>query len=90
VPVTPTPESKPEIADDVRQRVLEAIDTVRPVIVEDGGDVELIDITRDGVAKVRLMGACVGCPSSQMTLKDGLERRVRASVPEVTAVVAVT
>lgn len=89
--MTLTPKTKTDApADDVRRRVLEAIDTVRPVIVEDGGDVELLDITHDGVAKVRLMGACVGCPSSQMTLKDGLERRVRASVPEVTAVVAVT
>jgi Fe-S cluster biogenesis protein NfuA len=73
---------------DLHRRVLDAINHVRPVILEDGGDVELLDIS-DGIARVRLMGACVGCPSSQMTLKDGLERNVRASVPEIKAVVAV-
>ncbi|MEM0913662.1 MAG: NifU family protein [Planctomycetota bacterium] len=87
----PRPESAVSTPQDaVTQRVLEAIDRVRPAIVADGGDVELLDVTSEGVAKVRLMGACVNCPSSQMTLKDGLERSVRASVPEVTSVEAVT
>ncbi|MEO0586568.1 MAG: NifU family protein [Planctomycetota bacterium] len=76
--------------DQILDRVQEAIDQVRPAIVADGGDVELIDVTDEGVAKVRLLGACVTCPSSQMTLKDGLERSVRAIVPEVTTVEAVT
>lgn len=85
------PESEASTIDDaMHQRVVEAIARIRPAIVADGGDVELVEVTADGVAKVRLMGACVNCPSSQMTLKDGLERSVRASVPEVTSVVAVT
>ncbi|MEM1208761.1 MAG: NifU family protein [Planctomycetota bacterium] len=87
----PAPESAASATSDpLTQRVLEAIDRVRPAIVADGGDVELVDVSPEGVAKVRLMGACVNCPSSQMTLKDGLERSVRASVPEITTVLAVT
>lgn len=89
MPATRPEPGTPTSNDALTQRVLEAIDRVRPAIVADGGDVELVDVSPEGVAKVRLMGACVNCPSSQMTLKDGLERSVRASVPEVTTVVAV-
>jgi Fe-S cluster biogenesis protein NfuA len=55
----------------------------------DGGDVELVDVTEDGVVKVRLTGACGGCPMAQITLKQGIERRLREAVPELKAVEAV-
>ena len=72
----------------MRDRVEQALAKIRPMLERDGGSVELIDI--DGsVVKVRLTGACHGCPMSQMTLKSGVERIVRQEVPEVTEVVAV-
>ena len=55
----------------------------------DGGNVELIEVTSDGIVKVRLTGACAGCPISQMTLKQGVERLIREEVPEIKEVVAV-
>jgi Fe-S cluster biogenesis protein NfuA len=70
------------------QRVDRALDQIRPAIRMDGGEVELVDV-EDGVAKVRMMGACGGCPMSTMTLKMGIERAIRMQVPEVKAVEAV-
>lgn len=70
------------------QRVDRALDQIRPAIRMDGGEVELVDI-EEGVAKVRMMGACGGCPMSTMTLKMGIERAIRQAVPEVKAVEAV-
>ena len=61
---------------------------VRPSLLADGGDIELIDV-KDGKVEVRLLGACHGCPMSQMTLKMGVERAIKAAVPGVTEVVAV-
>ncbi|REJ34837.1 MAG: hypothetical protein DIU82_08350 [Bacillota bacterium] len=55
----------------------------------DGGDVQLVDVTEDGVVTVQLMGACGGCPMSMLTLKAGIERIVKAQVPEVTEIIAV-
>ena len=55
----------------------------------DGGDVELVDVTDDGVVQVRLKGACGGCPMSMLTLKNGIERILREQVPEVTQVIAI-
>jgi Fe-S cluster biogenesis protein NfuA len=69
-------------------RVDRALDQIRPAIRMDGGEVELVDV-EEGVAKVRMMGACGGCPMSTMTLKMGIERAIRAQVPEVKAVEAV-
>ena len=69
--------------------VARVINAIRPSVQADGGDVELIDLSPAGVVTVRLHGACVGCPSSSITLKDGLERNIREHVPEVTAVSAV-
>jgi Fe-S cluster biogenesis protein NfuA len=62
------------------------IDGIRPMLQADGGDVELIDV-QDGVVKVRLKGACSGCPMSQMTLKNGIERLLKEKLPEVKSVV---
>lgn len=70
------------------QRVDRALDQIRPAIRMDGGEVELVDV-EDGVAKVRMMGACGGCPMSTMTLKMGIERAIRMQVPEVKTVEAV-
>jgi len=76
--------SKP--APTIHERVAKVLNLIRPAIQDDGGDVELVEITRDNVARVRLHGACVGCPSSSMTLQMGIERNVRDRVPEIVAV----
>ena len=73
----------------VRERVQAVINHLRPFIQGDGGDLELVDVTPAGVVRVRLHGACVGCPSSNVTLKMGVERSIREKVPEVTAVESV-
>lgn len=75
--------------DSVRQRVEDVIEMIRPSVQSDGGDIELVDVTEEGVVQIRFLGECVGCPSSSMTLQHGVEKNVRARVPEVTAVVAV-
>ena len=72
----------------MRDRVEKVIDRIRPAVQMDGGDIQLVDVV-DGLVKVRLIGACVGCPSSMMTLKMGIERAIRAEVPEVVGVEAV-
>lgn len=70
----------------MKEKVTEALDKIRPSLQADGGDVELIDVTDDGVVQVRLQGACAGCPMSQMTLKNGIERFLKQTVPEVKSV----
>ena len=70
------------------EKVEKALDKIRPALMADGGNVELVEV-RDGVVKVRLTGACGGCPMSQMTLKMGIERHLEKEVPEVKEVVAV-
>jgi Fe-S cluster biogenesis protein NfuA len=71
-----------------KEKVQDAIDKIRPSLQADGGDVELVDYT-GGVVKVRLRGACAGCPMSQMTLKNGIERMLKQALPEITSVVSV-
>lgn len=73
----------------MKERVEQALAKVRPALQADGGDVELVEIGADGVVKVRLKGACGGCPMSQLTLKMGIERILKKEVPEVTAVESV-
>jgi Fe-S cluster biogenesis protein NfuA len=73
----------------VRERVEEVMNEIRPMLQADGGDVELVDVTEEGVVKVRLTGACGGCPMSQITLSSGIERRLKAAVPEVQRVESV-
>ena len=73
----------------MKEKVQEALDKVRPQLQADGGDVELVEVTEGGLVKVRLTGACKGCPMSQMTLKMGIEKFLRQQVPEVTVVEAV-
>lgn len=73
----------------LHQRIQEVLDTLRPMIQWDGGDVELVSVNEEGVVTVRFHGACVGCPSSQATLRLGLEKNLRARIPEITSVVSV-
>lgn len=71
----------------MKQKVQEALNLVRPALQADGGDVELIDVTEDGIVKVKLTGACGSCPMSTMTLKMGIERTLKEKVPGVKEVV---
>jgi len=73
----------------MKEKVEQALAKIRPALQADGGDVELVDVGQDGIVKVRLKGACGGCPMSQLTLKMGIERILKKEVPEVTAVEAV-
>lgn len=72
------------------ERVEEVLNKVRPYLQADGGDIELVDITDDDIIKVKLTGACHGCPMSQMTLRAGVERALMSELPEVKRVEAVT
>lgn len=73
----------------MKERVEKALDAIRPVLQADGGDVELVDLTEDGVVTVRLTGTCSGCPEAKITLQMGIEQKIREEVPEITGVVAV-
>jgi Fe-S cluster biogenesis protein NfuA len=72
-----------------KAQVDKVLDEIRPALVADGGNIALIDVTKDGIVKVRLQGACGSCPMSQMTLKNGVERLLKQKLPEVKQVVAV-
>ena len=85
----PTPHPAPSDPAELRARVEKVISAIRPAVQSDGGDVELVELTPDGVVRIRLHGACVGCPSSQMTLKMGIERNLRLHVPEVVRLEAI-
>jgi Fe-S cluster biogenesis protein NfuA len=73
----------------MEEQVKKALDQVRGSLQADGGDVEFVEITDDGVVRVRLVGSCAGCPMSQMTLKQGIERYLKSQIPEVKEVVSV-
>ena len=73
----------------MREKVEEALNLIRPSLQEDGGDIELVDVNVDGVVKVKLKGACGGCPMSQITLSQGVERILKEKIPEVKSVEAV-
>ena len=73
----------------IKQQVEQALEKIRPFLQRDGGDIQLIDVTDDGVVKVQLPGACQGCPMSQMTLKQGVERALMKEVPNVKEVQAI-
>lgn len=70
----------------MKERVQEVINEIRPNLQADGGDIDLIDVTADGVVKVKLRGACSGCPGAAMTLKMGVERVLKSRIPEVTGI----
>jgi len=70
----------------MKEKVQQALDQIRPALQADGGDVQLIDVSENGVVKVKLQGACHGCPMAQMTLKNGIEKHLKKMVPEVQSV----
>ena len=72
----------------MREKVEKSLEKIRPSLQADGGDVELVEV-KDGTVKVRLTGACGGCPMSQMTLKMGIERVLKKDIPEIKEVVSV-
>ena len=74
------------LSTGLRERVSEVLERIRPAIQSDGGDLELVEITEGGVVRIRLHGACVGCPSSSMTLHMGIEQNLREHVPEIVGV----
>ncbi|MDF1610758.1 NifU family protein [Melioribacteraceae bacterium 09-Me] len=73
----------------LNERVLQALETIRPYLKADGGDVELVKVTPEGIVEVRLTGACSNCPMSQMTLRAGVERALIREVPGIRRVEAV-
>ncbi len=80
-----TPPSQPTLHD----RVARVISLIRPAVQADGGDLELVEVTDEGIVLIRFHGACVGCPSSDITLQVGIERNLKEHVPEITGVRAV-
>jgi len=76
------------MSENIENKIKETLEEIRPKIQADGGDIELVAI-ENGVVKVRLKGACVGCPMSALTLKQGVERAIKNKVPEVKSVEAV-
>jgi len=83
---TPAPTSAPAPDAPLRDRVAAVIERIRPAVQADGGDIELVNVTDAGRASIRFHGACVGCPSSAVTLYHGIERTLRDRVPDVTGV----
>ena len=74
----------------MREQVQEVINEIRPNLQADGGDIDLVDVTDDGIVKVKLRGACSGCPGAAMTLKMGVERILKQRIPQVTGIENVT
>ena len=73
----------------LNDKVIEVINGIRPMLQNDGGDIEFVEVTADNTVKVRLQGACKGCPGAAMTLKMGVERLMKQRIPEIKEVVAV-
>ena len=73
----------------MREKVEKALEKIRPMLLADGGNVDLVDVTNEGVVKLKLTGTCGCCPMSQMTLKMGIERILKQEVPEVKEVVSI-
>ena len=88
MPALSSPASPTDNAD-LRGRVQEVINLIRPAVQADGGDIELVDVLADGTVHVRFHGACHGCPSSTMTLHHGIERNLRERLPQITRVLPV-
>ena len=72
----------------MREKVIAVLDQIRPQLAADGGGIKLIDVTDDGTVKVKLTGACSGCPMRQMTLKMGVEKLLKERIPEIKEVIA--
>ena len=74
--------------NDIKDRVTNALEKVRPYLQSDGGDIDLIEVTDDMTVKVKLLGACQGCPYSMQTLKAGVEQAIMKEVPEIERVIS--
>ena len=72
----------------MKEKVEAALNKIRPMLQADGGNVELVDVSPDGVVKVKLTGACSGCPMSQMTLKMGIEKALKKEIPQIKEVIS--
>jgi len=77
------------MSDVLNEKVLKALETIRPYLKADGGDIELVNVTPEGIVEVKLTGACSNCPMSQMTLRAGVERALIREVPGIRRVEAV-
>ena len=87
---TPRPsEQRPGDDPELRRQIEDALDTIRPYLMADGGSVRLLDVTEDMVVELELMGACGTCPMSTMTLRAGIEQALKRTVPQITRVEAV-
>jgi Fe-S cluster biogenesis protein NfuA len=84
MPMPATEQTQP-----MHDKVQGVINLIRPAVQADGGDIELVGVTSEGVVQIRFHGACHGCPSSTMTLQMGIERNLREKVPEITGVIPV-
>ena len=73
----------------MEQKIKEALETIRPILQRDGGDIEFVELTAENIVKVRLQGHCAGCPGAQMTIKGVVERIIKEAYPEIKAVEAV-
>lgn len=73
----------------MREQIEKALEQVRPMLTADGGNVELVEVTDDGIVKLKLTGACGCCPMSQMTLKMGIEKILKQAIPQVKEVIAI-
>jgi len=73
----------------LKEKVAKALEKIRPLLQRDGGDVQLVDVQDDGIVKVKLVGACSGCPMSTMTLKNAIENTIKQEVPGITSVESV-
>jgi Fe-S cluster biogenesis protein NfuA len=89
VPSTPDMPHDAEIDPELRDQIEEALDTIRPYLMADGGSVRLLNVTADNVVELELLGACGSCPMSTMTLRAGIEQALKRSVPQVERVEAV-
>jgi Fe-S cluster biogenesis protein NfuA len=78
-----------KIAADMKQKIEDSLDSIRPYLREDGGDVEVVELTDDQVLKVKFMGNCESCAMSFTTLKAGIEESVRRSIPEIKSIEAI-
>ncbi|MFG0243823.1 MAG: NifU family protein [Phycisphaerales bacterium JB054] len=87
--VSQVPDNIPSVPQDLAERIGKVIEAIRPAIQADGGDIEFVEAKSDGAVYIRFHGACVGCPSSDMTLNLGIERNLRQHVPEVRKVIVV-
>lgn len=89
-PYSPTPPASADrVVGDLSERIRKVIELIRPTVQADGGDIEFVGLTPDNLVQIRMHGACVGCPSSTVTLQSGIERNLKAHIPEVRGIQAI-